>query len=108
MFSNYNILLYLIGLIIIETWAQYQLQKSVKVSSMKFLVKGMILYIIVAFLYYKLLGTGQKLVLANSLWNGGTAISVALIGVLVFKQKMSYKQIAGLILTIVGVEMLSV
>ena len=47
-----------------------------------------------------------KLAVANSLWNAGTELSVAILGFLFFNQSLSKRQIIGLILTIIGINLL--
>jgi multidrug transporter EmrE-like cation transporter len=44
--------------------------------------------------------------LANSVWNAGTEISIALVGLMVFRQKLSVVQWIGLAVTITGINML--
>ena len=95
-----------------ETIAQYLLEKASKSSPGPLRMSGHLLlgvagYVAIAIAYMYLLKTGEKLALANNLWNAGTAISVTAIGYLVFKQELDKKQLAGIALTMAGVWLLS-
>ena len=103
---NIKFVLTLFAIIATETAAQYFLQKRVKDKNNVLIMLGVVFYAVVAALYYMLLKDGSTLAMANSLWNAGTEISVALVGFFLFGQKLSIKQITGLILTIVGVNLL--
>jgi multidrug transporter EmrE-like cation transporter len=94
-------------LIIAETSAQYFLQKYIKIPNSIYFIVGIALYAVVGAIYYVLLNTGKHLALANSLWNAGTEISVALLGFIFFKQKLTHRQIVGLIITIIGINLLA-
>ena len=91
----------LISLIVAETSAQYFLQKYIKIPKSIYFIVGIALYAVVGAIYYVLLNT------ANSLWNAGTEISVALLGFIFFKQKLTPRQIFGLIITIIGINLLA-
>jgi len=96
----------LVGIIISETSAQYFLQQRVNSDNNLYLVLGIIFYALVAGLYYGILQRGQKLAIANSLWNAGTEITVALLGLFIFKQSLSIKQLIGIVFTILGINLL--
>ena len=102
---NYKFIIILLGCIIAESTAQYFTQKTIVSSDMKYLFIGMLIYSFVAVLYYLLLKEGTKLALANTFWNVGTTISVALVGYLIFNQSLNYKQIFGIFITILGVSL---
>jgi multidrug transporter EmrE-like cation transporter len=94
------------GLIVAETGAQYFLQRAVKSSRNAHLVAGSTLYVLVALIYYYLLSTGDPMAVANSVWNAGTEVSIALIGWFFFKQKLGTRQILGIAVTMFGIHML--
>ena len=48
----------------------------------------------------------KKLAVANSFWNAGTEISVALLGFIFFGQKLSKEQIVCIVLILIGVNLL--
>ena len=93
-------------LIATETTAQYFLQRHVG-SCYYCLFIGMALYALVGYLYYRLLDLGEKIAIANSMWNAGTEISIALIGFLIFNQRLNMKQLIGLVGVTVGIILLT-
>ena len=101
-----KLIIILIAIIAAETVAQYFLQKHVNLNNKLFFVLGVILYAAVGAGYSILLRHGKKLAIANSLFNAGSEITVALLGFILFGQKLSYKQIIGVVLTLVGVNLL--
>jgi multidrug transporter EmrE-like cation transporter len=94
------------GLVLAESGAQYFLQKAVSHNRVFNIGVGVLLYAIVAIVYYTLLKSGDPMALANSVWNAGTEISIALLGLMVFRQKLSVVQWIGLAVTITGINML--
>lgn len=100
------LLILLILIISTETAAQYFLQKKTKTKKNIFLLLGILLYSAVGGIYYIILDRGKKLAIANSFWNAGTEISVALLGFLLFGQKLTYYQIIGIIFILLGVNLL--
>lgn len=94
-----------IGLLLLivatETSAQYFIQKKIKVNENTYLIIGILLYGMVGAIYYNILKQGKKLAIANTLWNAGTEITVAVLGFLLFKQKLTYKQVAAIIVIVI-------
>jgi multidrug transporter EmrE-like cation transporter len=115
-FSLKNILL-LLTLVACETSAQTLLNSSIPgkghyikfLSENQSLIMGMIFYAIVGFVYsrvlYSLRKNSKSLNVANSLWNAGIQISIAIIGVLFFKEKMTLKNWIGNGLMTIGLLM---
>ena len=98
----------LLGLIIaLETFSQYCIQKRVETKKFFYLILGMLGYGGVAYVYYLMLNAGNKLAIANATWNVGTGLTVTLVGWLAFNQKLTMKQILGLIISITGVILLN-
>lgn len=95
-----------IGLIVAESGAQYFLQRAVKGSRDTHLAVGSALYVLVAILYYFLLSTGDPMAMANSVWNAGTEVSIALVGWFFFKQKLGPRQLLGIAVTMLGIHLL--
>ena len=102
--------LHLIGLLSLiiatETGAQYFLQKRTTETKNIFFIIGILLYAAVGSIYYIILNSGKKLAVANSFWNAGTEISVALLGFLFFGQTLNHEQIIGIVLILIGVNLL--
>ena len=98
--------LVVIGLIVAESGAQYFLQRAVKGSRDMHLAAGSALYVLVAVLYYHLLSTGDPMAMANSVWNAGTEVSIALVGWFFFRQKLGVRQVIGIAVTMFGIHLL--
>ena len=97
----------LILIISLETLAQFFLEKRVKTDNFMYLLSGILAYGTLAYVYYLLLNHGNKLAIANAFWNAGTGLTVTIIGWLLFDQKLSNKQILGLLITTVGITLLN-
>ena len=95
---NKNIVVLLISIISVESLAQWFLQKKINKKNDIYLVGGVVLYGLVGIIYYWLLKHGKKMAVANTLWNAGTEISVAVLGFLFFKQSLTVEQIIGIVL----------
>lgn len=102
-----KLILIFLFIIFAETGAHFFLQKQITSDKKHFLILGVILYSLVGLGYYGILTYGKKLAIANSLFNAGSEIMVALLGFAIFGQKLSYIQILGLIFVIVGINMLA-
>ena len=94
-------------IITVETAAQLLLDKATYTKNHIYLFVGIICYNVMAYLYYLLLFKGN-LGIANAVWNAVSTIVVALLGYLLFSEKMSKAAIFGMILTIIGVGFMSV
>ena len=101
-----RLILLLLLIIATETGAQFFLQKMTKTKKKVFLILGILFYAAVGAIYYAILNHGNKLAVANSFWNAGTEITVALIGFLIFGQKLTFWQIIGLVCILIGVNLL--
>jgi multidrug transporter EmrE-like cation transporter len=107
----------IIALVSTETMAQSCLNNGVngkfkQVPKNISVILGMILYSVVAFIYYRLLTSlstdgeaGNALNTANSIWNAGIQISIALVSWLVFKEKMTLMNWIGTVLMAMGLLM---
>ena len=93
-----------------EALAQYFIQKNsdTKGNTPIYLVGGIIVYGLVAYIYNLILSSGMKLALANSVWNALSEILVAIVGWLLFGQKLTKKQILGIVIVIIGMNLMGV
>jgi multidrug transporter EmrE-like cation transporter len=80
-------------LVALETGAQACLQKGIQTRQM--LIPGIILYAMVGAVYFRLLIRGEKLAVANALFNAGTVVSITLMGVFMFGQKLTAAEWGG-------------
>ena len=85
-----------------ETLAQTMIEKGLKRTRDLFI--GLALYVLVGTIYYFMLVNGSKMAIANALWNAGTSVGVAVVGWIMFGQKLEWPfEISGLALIVVGV-----
>jgi len=100
-----TLLLLLISIITVESFAQWCLQKTLKKKDHLFLIGGVMLYSVVGIIYYHILKHGKKLAIANTLWNAGSEISIAIMGYLFFKQDLRKEQIFGIVLILIAMNL---
>jgi len=94
---------FIIGLLAgTETFAQYLIEKYTKNNNTYLLIIGIVAYGIVGYIFYKLLLTGEKLAIANILWNAITTVTVYIIGLIFFNEVLTIKQIIGCLLVFFG------
>ena len=85
-----------------ETLAQAMIEKGLKRKRDLFI--GLALYVLVGTIYYFMLKNGSKMAIANALWNAGTSVGVAIVGWVMFGQKLQWPfEISGLALIVIGV-----
>ena len=97
-------------MVICEIATQFFLQKGVnkKISIKNInLVIGLLIGFFINVFYFMMLNLGVDLAVANTLIDGGGAVGIVLLGFLVFKQKITVKQMVGILLTIFGVILIS-
>jgi multidrug transporter EmrE-like cation transporter len=97
-------------MIVCEIMTQFFLQKGVnKKMSIKNInmVIGLLIGFFINVFYFMMLNLGVDLAVANTLIDGGGAVGIVLLGFLVFKQKITVKQMVGILLTIFGVILIS-
>ena len=97
-----RIVLLLTSIILVESFAQWCLQKTLKKKDKLYLFLGVSLYSVVGIIYYHMLKHG-KLAIANTLWNAGSEISITIL-LFIFKQE-SEEQIFGIILIIIAMNL---
>ena len=100
-----RIVMLLTSIILVESFAQWCLQKTLKKKDKLYLFLGVSLYSVVGIIYYHMLKHGKKLAIANTLWNAGSEISIAILGYLFFKQELRKEQIFGIILIIIAMNL---
>ena len=94
------------GLIVFETAAQAFLQRYVNNSVVANYALGVAGYAAVGALYYYLLKVGDKLAVANSYFNAGSAVGITLLGWLYFDQDLTSRQVIGVVVTLAGTSLL--
>jgi len=104
---DWKLALLILVLISAESFAQLFLEKAslieyIKYKKSLYLILGIILYSIVGFVYYLALNTDMPLAIVNVIWQASTIIIITLISMFYFKQKISIKQIIGIIIVAIG------
>ena len=102
---------YVAIMILSEILSQYFLQKGSS-GNISFkntnLLLGLTIGVFINVFYFLILKSGYSLAIANTLFDGGGALGIVILGYLVFKQKLSYKQLFAVIVTMIGVLMLGI
>ncbi len=102
MLMNGTIAALLAAIVGSETLAQAMIENGLKHKRDLFI--GLVLYVIVGTIYYFMLKNGSKMAIANALWNAGTSVGVAIVGWIMFGQKLQWPfEISGLALIVLGV-----
>lgn len=93
-----------LGVVIIaaETAAQTSLQVAASGHGWVWLAGGVAAYVIAALIYYLILQGGAKLGIVNAMWSAGTGITVAMVGLYVFKQNLAPTQWVGIAMAVAG------
>ena len=102
LYMNIIIVLLLILLIITETSSQTVLKRFADKDSYWHLFFGIVGYSMVAILYGLLLRQEHSLVLVSILWQASTIVLISLVSVFLYKEKLSIKQIIGILTVIFG------
>ncbi len=92
------------ALVFVEIFAEISLTKSVKTNKPNlWFTIGIFLYILVAILFWFCLKLKNgKLSILNIIWQAANIVIVAILGFLIFKEKLNLFQILGLILVVIG------
>lgn len=92
---DYLYIALLIGVVVIETLAQFFLQKKVNTGDGHHLLFGIMFYALGGYLYYLLLARGAKLPIANGWRTAGTYLTVILMAIFIFDQRVTLKEVLG-------------
>ena len=105
---NFKLFIVILLLIFIEASAQTLLEKASSITLNKknnkhlFLIIGMLFYALVGYIYYIALSSHLSLAIVNIIWQTATIIVITLISIFYFNQKLSIKEIIGIIILIIG------
>ena len=91
-----------LALVVVETGAQTGLQEGATGNGCLWVAMGIVGYAVVALIYFVLLNRGAYMGVVNTLWNAGTGITVALVGLFFFKQQLTPMQWVGLAMAVGG------
>ena len=99
-----KIYLYIAFLTILEVLAQFLLKFGI--TSYVYAVFGVLLYSVLAIVYFYILQSKINIGIANALWNSCSNILIPLIDYMVFNTKLTLKQCLGLVITTIGILLL--
>ena len=102
MYMDFSFGCLILFIIVVEGFAQYFLQKHIDLEEFHYLIVVLLLYSVVAYVYYHILRRGQKLVVATTLWAVGSIIVGAFTGWFIFNQKITPRMLLGLIFVFIG------
>lgn len=94
----------IIALVAGESFAQLFLEKATlgKKNKNGLLILGIVLYVLVGYLYYIALTSKVPLAIVNIIWQTATIIIITLISIFYFKQKITKKEIIGIVILLIG------
>ena len=99
------LLFFVLGIVFFECCAQYCLKKYSKCNTIYWFILGYILYgftlflLVISFRY-------EKLAIVNIMWGGLSALILTLIAYYFYDERLTYTQIAGIIVVLVGTWMI--
>lgn len=99
-----KVYLYIAFLSTLEVLAQFLLKFGITNHLYAFF--GVMLYTILATIYYYIIQQKINIGIANALWNAGSNILIPLINYIVFNSELSRKQCLGLVITTIGILLL--
>ena len=93
----------MIAIILVEAIAQSSLCRSCGLNGHGYTLLGVIMYALIAILYYFYLKISKdKLAVAQTYWTGGSTVLVLLAGSLLFNQKLTTREWVGIIIVFIG------
>lgn len=101
-------IMYISSLVIIELLSVSSLKYWSETNKYIFLYLGLLGYLLVGTLFAYILNIHSDMSIINSLWQVLNIILVSIIGIMIYKEKLSVVQYIGLSLAIISVILLSV
>jgi len=102
---TYNFYYILFFLIMFEILGGYLFKKVNK--NQNYLYYGIISYSIVGYLFYLFIKETEKLSIGNIYWQVGNILLVTMFSVLFLKEKLTQKQILGIIIIVGGIYLIN-
>lgn len=98
------IILFLLSLLIIfEIFGEFILKKSHTDNNILYLFLGILSYTFVGLIFYFFIKHGESFAVMNTIWQGTNIIVLTLLSFFILKEKLNVFQIAGILLTLVGI-----
>lgn len=106
-----NIYIFILGaaifLTVIEMSAQYNLKKFNITDNYEFYIIGILLYVITATIFTKLLSY-EKIGIVNHLWNIFSSLLGFLMGWMFFSEALTFSEMLGVVLSMLGIILMGV
>lgn len=100
--TNSSLFVILIAIVTIEAAAQYFAKKSYVSKEQKYLFYAFVLYGTTAILLYKSYRY-SSMGLVNVMWNGLSTVTIILVGMYFFDERLNKYDYIGIVLTLVGI-----
>lgn len=101
-------LLYIVILVIVELLTVSSLKHWSITKNNLFLYFGLFGYIVVGGIFSYILYTHSDITIINSLWQVLNVILVSALGLMIYKEKLTTKQIIGVIIAIISTILLAI
>ena len=93
----------LLLLIFTEVLSEYLIKISLTKNNLKYLYMGIFTYVLVGIIFYFYIKKGESFAVLNTIWQGSNIIVVGLLSYFVLKERLSAKQLLGMLLTLFGI-----
>lgn len=107
--NNKLIFWILIGILIfLEIFAELSLKKWAENNGYAYLIGGIVLYSLIAVGFGFALKNSDKLTIANSVWQLSALIVISLVGIFIYKDKLTVIQIIGLCMGVIAIILMAI
>jgi len=93
----------LLLLIFIEVLSEYLIKISITSDNLKYLYLGVCTYLLVGITFYFYIKRGESFAVLNTIWQGANVVIIGLLSYFILNEDLSYKQIIGMLITLVGI-----
>ena len=98
----------ILSLVLTEVIAEICLKKWSMSNNNMYIILGVVFYGLIAIILGSTLKIYQNLTLVNTLWHVGNIIFIGIANAIIFKSKLSYYQIGGIVLAIISTILMSI
>ena len=98
----------ILSLVLTEVVAEICLKKWSMSNNNVYIIIGVVFYGLIAVILGNTLKIYQNLTLVNTLWHVGNIIIIGIANAIIFKSKLSYYQIGGIVLAIISTILMSI
>jgi len=90
-------------LIFIEVLSEYFIKISITKDNLNYLYLGVFTYLLVGIIFYFYIKRGESFAVLNTIWQGANVVIIGLLSYFILKENLSYKQIMGMFVTLLGI-----